>query len=498
MRSLFIRIFLWFWLVMAMVVGLMVLSSPWWTQARPAVLEWERHVFTMMGRELDRVGEVVAVEGAQGAARMVGGDWDRDLRPGRRMRDELFVTGESGALVGGGEAPPEVYELAQEALERDEPALARDGTRFLMAQPIEDPQGKRLVAVLVSARGFRHHHPTEPPPPPISILSPGMLLPRLAAVVLLVGALCYWMSRYLTSPLRALRLAARGLADGDLGVRVAPRVARRHDEIGQLGRDFDTMAERLERMVGSQQRLIRDVSHELRSPLARLQVALELARDRSAEGGSQWLDRIEIEASRLDHLIGQQLVLARLEAGEGEGTRAAFRLDQMAAAVVAEAGLEAGVRGSQVHLIASQPLELDANEDLLRSALDNVLRNAIRFTTSGSSVEVTLEARPDAGGHEARLVVRDRGPGVPEGSLDELFEPFFRVEEARDRSRGGSGLGLAIAARAVRLHGGSISAANAAGGGLEVEIVLPGVRCVSEPQPPARLSGPDAGGSQAL
>jgi two-component system sensor histidine kinase CpxA len=283
-------------------------------------------------------------------------------------------------------------------------------------------------------------------------------------------------------------------------------VSRRSDEIGQLARDFDTMAERLERMVGSQRRLIRDVSHELRSPLARLQVALELARDRSAEGGSRWLDRIELEASRLDHLIGQQLVLARLEAGVGEVARTSLRLDRLAEEVVAEAALEAEAVGSEVHVVASCPLQIEGNEDLLRSALDNVVRNAIRFTAEGTAVEVRLEARPDPSAGvspvgdqpargprsaerlEARLVVRDHGPGVPEASLDELLEPFFRVEEARDRRRGGSGLGLAIAARAVRLHGGVISAANADGGGLEVRLLLPGVRA------PTAAGGPAGGG----
>jgi two-component system sensor histidine kinase CpxA len=273
----------------------------------------------------------------------------------------------------------------------------------------------------------------------------------------------------LARPFGALRETTRRLGVGDLSARVGGRAVRRRDEIGALARDFDAMAERLEGLVGSQRRLLRDVSHELRSPLARLRVALELARDRAGAGAGEALDRIEHEAARLDELIGQLLLLERLEAGQPDVEAVAFDMSRLVGEVVDDASFEATPAGREVLFESGAAIATMGYPSLMRSALDIVIRNAIRHTPEGSPVEVALAA--DGGG--ISVTVRDFGPGVPDEHLESLFEPFSRVADARERSTGGVGLGLAITRRAIEIHGGSVVARNHPEGGLEVAIQLP-------------------------
>jgi two-component system sensor histidine kinase CpxA len=214
---------------------------------------------------------------------------------------------------------------------------------------------------------------------------------------------------------------------------------------------------------------VRDVSHELRSPLARLAVALELARKRAGEGAAEQLDRIELEAGRLDALIGQLLTLSRLEAADAPAVREAVDLEDLVDRVADDAAFEASSRGIQVLVEKSGSCVVSGDADALRSALENVVRNAVHYSADGGEVRVAVTRE----GHSVAVRVSDAGPGVPDEHLEAVFQPFFRVEEARDRQRGGAGLGLAIAARAVRLHGGTVAARNRPGGGLEVELRLP-------------------------
>jgi len=229
------------------------------------------------------------------------------------------------------------------------------------------------------------------------------------------------------------------------------------------------MAERVERLVGSHRQLLQDVSHELRSPLARLGVALELARRKAGSTASRDLDRVEQEASRLDGLIGRLLVVARLEGGDDPEPVTTLDADALVAAIVEDGAFEAAGRGVSVTAHRLDPCRVEGRRELLRSAIENVVRNAVRFTADGTDVEVALAA----GEGECHLEIRDRGPGVTEEMLDRIFDPFVRAETARDREHGGTGLGLAIASRAVALHGGRISAHNQPDGGLVVAIDLP-------------------------
>jgi len=249
------------------------------------------------------------------------------------------------------------------------------------------------------------------------------------------------------------------------------------------------MAERLQKLVQAQSRLLNDISHELRSPLARLNVALGLARRRSGAESDDMLERIELEASRLNELIGRILTLARLEDGEQEVSRTTVPLNELVLSVAEDAEFEAQARRCHVRTqiphagiphagipeagIHEASWEVRGNASLLHSAIENVVRNAIRYTHEGSSVEIRLQRVEGATGPEALLQVTDCGPGVPEDALEKMFEPFYRLDDARGRLTGGVGLGLAIAQRAVRFHGGSVSASNRAEGGLLVEIHLP-------------------------
>ena len=284
------------------------------------------------------------------------------------------------------------------------------------------------------------------------------------------GVICYLLAWRLTAPLRTLRGAAQRLASGELSARTNVGNHARGDEIADLGRDFDRMAERIEALMASQKQLVRDISHELRSPLARLSVALELARRHSVSASEPALDRIEQETGRLNDMIGELLTLSLLEGGSAVNEMQLLDLSELVAEVVEDCDFEAAADNRRVQLSATKAVNINGNRELLRRALENVVRNALRYTPSGSQVDVSVQNEPE---RSATVCVRDHGPGVPKDALAEIFRPFYRVAESRDRQSGGAGIGLAIAARAVELHGGSIKATNMPDGGLEIELSVP-------------------------
>jgi len=277
---------------------------------------------------------------------------------------------------------------------------------------------------------------------------------------------CYFVSRYLTKPVDKLSAAAASIAEGRLDTRVDPSLRNRRDEIADLARNFDRMAERIEALVTGQRNLLGDVSHELRSPLSRLIVALSLVKQGPAEEVAENLDRIGLEARRLDTLIGQLLTLTRIDSGVDRGSPSPFDLTNLVQEVANDGDFEARARSRSVAIGPIAACMVHGFEELLRSAVENVVRNAIRHTGDGTAVEVSLQA----GNSRALLRVRDYGPGVPENMLSEIFLPFRRVANAHPE---GAGLGLAIAERAVNVHRGTIHARNAPGGGLIVEIDVP-------------------------
>ena len=296
-----------------------------------------------------------------------------------------------------------------------------------------------------------------------------IIIPILLAM-LISGIVCFLLAKYLTNPIKKLRKATNKLASGDLSQRVSPLMGKRKDEIIELASDFDHMAEQVEKLITSHKQLLRDASHELRSPLARLQVALGLARQRSPENSEAEFDRIERETERLNDLIGQLLSLARLETGSIPLKNEAINLTNLVEEITHDAAYEARASHRDVKLIHSTPVTVYGNSMLLHSALENIIRNAIRYTEENTCVELSLDT---VNTDQIIIAIRDYGPGIPDEMLSRIFEPFVRVGEARDRITGGYGLGLAIASRAITLHGGTVVAENNKDKGLTILITLP-------------------------
>lgn len=280
------------------------------------------------------------------------------------------------------------------------------------------------------------------------------------------GIFCYLVIRYLTKPLNQLGEAAAAIAEGRIDTRVDPSLKARRDEIADLARNFDRMAERIEALIIGQRRLLGDVSHELRSPLSRLIVALGLVKQGSAADAAENLQRIGLEARRLDTLIGQLLTLTRIDSGVDRGTPARFDLANLVQEVANDGNFEARACNRSVVIEHADPCMVNGFEELLRSAIENVARNAIRHTAEGTAVEISLQVHNS----RASLRIRDHGPGVPETMLSAIFLPFRRIANGDGE---GAGLGLAIAERAIHVHQGTIRAINAPAGGLIVEIDLP-------------------------
>lgn len=285
-----------------------------------------------------------------------------------------------------------------------------------------------------------------------------------------IALIALLLARNIARPVLMLRSAVHQVAEGDLEVRVGSQLGRRRDELGELARDFDRMAERISLLLLAQKRLLGDISHELRSPLARLRVALELARAKAGEEAQRSLGRIEQEAERLNELIGQLLTLARLETDEGAlHDFVPMSLSKLVQQVAEDVDFEVHNQNRHVVYKGDENCSLVGNGELLRSAVENIIRNAARYTEAGTTVVVTCRYE----GESVLFQVRDRGPGVPAEALPRLFEPFYRVGEDRSRSTGGTGLGLAITERAVRLHRGTVLAENHPEGGLLVTVRIP-------------------------
>ncbi len=302
-----------------------------------------------------------------------------------------------------------------------------------------------------------------PPPPPHHLPLP--LLPILAGSVvsLLFAALLAW---YFARPIRNLRAAFESVAGGNLKTRIGSSMGRRNDELADLGKDFDYMADRLQNLLEAQRRLLHDVSHELRSPLARLQAAADLMRQQP-ERGAEFVERIERDTSRMDKLVGELLTLARLDTGMTGELDEEVDLREVVADIVEDARFEADAKRCSIELDLNGPVVARGSHELLYRAIENVVRNAVRHSPEGGTVAISALSVDGW----LRVTVADSGPGVFDGDLDAIFDPFFRSDPGQ--SVAGYGLGLAISRRVLEAHGGGISAANQVKGGLIVTLLLP-------------------------
>ena len=472
MRSLFVKIFLWFWVAMALVIIASLLSTvateshPFFTMPwlrfliRPPVEgQLRAHSGSFTGRWISVTGNVVRLcgetaaqiydlEGKDGLLHYVG-------RLERMTRIHIFLFADGGQQVTDWAVPKDVDDLTAH-LQKKGIQFKRTAESVFLAKGFVGLKGNPYVFVAeLPTRHFFGRDHTFP-------------FINLAVILITAGGVCYWLARYIATPVARLGVAARRLADGDLKVRVGKVVGKRRDEIADLAKDFDLMAERIESLMTTQRRLLRDISHEFRSPLTRLSIALEIARQRGGAEATNALERIEREAGRLNELIGKLLTLARLDSAE-EIVSEPVDMTQLVEEIVADADFEAQKHNCAVRILSSEHSVVHGNGELLRSAIENIVRNAVRYTAENTEVKVTVQLVDQ----RAVIKVRDHGPGVPEETLADLFYPFYRVGDARDRKEGGTGLGLAITDRAVRLHGGSVAAANAPDGGLVVTVDLP-------------------------
>jgi two-component system sensor histidine kinase CpxA len=337
----------------------------------------------------------------------------------------------------------------------DRSALLKQAHSFWMIfRPSDDP----IVTAQSSADGQYHFITVIHRPPNFTDTYPYYLL--ILAVVVIFG---YMLAVYIASPLRELRKAVDRFGRGDLTARAN---SRRRDEFGNLANSFDQMAGRIETLMTAERRLLQDISHELRSPLARLSFCVELAR--TAEDREAAVARIKKEVDRLSSLVGGLLQVTRAEGDLTQREMEDVDLRALLKELTDDCSIEAEKRLCSVVLAASKPVILRGDRELLRRAIENVLRNAIRYAPEGTAIEVKLDPNPEA----AEISIRDYGDGVPEDLLTEIFKPFFRVGQARDAASGGVGLGLAIAQRAVALHQGKMQARNMSPG-LLVSVELP-------------------------
>ena len=375
-----------------------------------------------------------------------------------------LVVDERGQDLIGRAVSAEMLTQAREIISDDDSpngarlAQGASGQSYLIFRPGSDRR--------VGAHG--HGAPRIGPDAPATVLVAAFF------ASLLVSAL---LARHLTQPISRLRDAFEALAGGRLDFRVGATMSERRDEIGELGGDFDKMAAQLEQLMAARDRLLHDVSHELRSPLARMQTAVGLAHQQPARVDSA-LERIGLEASRLDELVGELLTLARLESGKQAPGDEYIDLRELLASVVDDARFEASDSGRTITLAddLERDVVLHASGPLLHRAIENIVRNALQHTPAGSKVEVNLHV---AASGRLRIAIRDHGPGIADDQLASVFEPFFRSSRSDASNATGAstprgfGLGLAIARRAIEAHGGSIVAENVAnGGGLRVVIEL--------------------------
>jgi two-component system, OmpR family, sensor histidine kinase CpxA len=451
MRSLFLKIFLWFWATVIATGIALILTFI--LEPRSVPSQWHA---TLM--ETAHSSGAIAVDEAERGGDSAAAAYIERIEGETHLRTCLFD--QAGSLVAGSDCGS--FQSMTSHVTASKPS------NFSMRYGIA-----RVAVRLKGSNGREYIFATELPAGPRAAfgINRTAIALQWGVALLVSGFICYLLTRYLTAPILRLREASQQLAAGDLSIRAAAGVERRHDELGDLVRDFNAMACRIEELVSRQQQLISDVSHELRSPLARLYVALDLGRER--KGNDPAFDHMEKDIGLLNEMIGRLLIVARLDTSAPPVPKMSVNLTEIVSQIARDADFESRELNGSLKLSAHEQFFVQGDAKLLQSAIENVVRNAIGYTEAGTSVEVLLQSERRSNASFVRLTVRDYGPGVPASELVNIFQPFYRVSNARDRQSGGAGLGLAIAERVILIHGGTIRAENTAPRGLQVEILLP-------------------------
>lgn len=444
----FWRIFLSAWVIVVVTVTLTLWAARWLPSPGPDSddADFAEQMVTLIARDLRvrlatdpaTAGDILAREHALDFAPLL----------------QVYVLEPEGKDVLGRVLPRQVAQLLRARNDPSARSASRNRSRLLV-------RDEALAGYLVV--GYEGYFPMGR-----VLLKPGArgLFVAFALIVSVIVSLM--LARFIVLPVRRLQSAGQQVADGDLSVRVAHTVGSRTDDIARLAHEFDVMTERVDDLLESRHRLLRDVSHELRSPLARLQALLSIARQKADAAGAEQIDRMEAELARLDALIGDILSYSRLEARESI-TRHPTDIVDLVRNIVDDASLEGQAAGKQLRMQGPERCVIDLDSGLVQSAVENVVRNALCHTAEATSIDVNILDDPES----VRIVIDDHGPGVPEEALAKIFEPFYRVGDSRSTQAGSGGIGLAIAERSIRLHGGTITARNRDRGGLRVEIALP-------------------------
>jgi two-component system sensor histidine kinase CpxA len=451
-RRLFWKIFLPFWVAQALLLGVLYLrlhhrvhvDNPWWVQPE------RRLVPTLADLAVRRYEE-----SGQPALRAL---LDQSSL---HRRANYWLLDARGHELSWRPMPDEIRDYSQRALRRE--GTVRPDEAVIVVAPVTTSRGSYLFV-------------GEFTPPGLAERVPGDILWVLKLGTVISALMCLVIAHYLSKPIERLRKATNELARGNLDIRVGATIGRRRDEIADLVRDFDSMAGELRNQIQSERNLLSGVSHELRSPIARMRLALALARTSEQPEREEMLDRIEQDTIQLDSMLERILTVARLENGQYKPKFESLSLNDLIDEVLDDARFEAAATDATVNYSEDAVVQVNGDPGLLRSAIENVVRNAIFYSGAGGMIDVRL--RRDDG--NAVLTVRDNGKGVPEDALPLLFKPFYRVDDARGTTTGGMGLGLAIVRNAMTVHGGTVSARNVSPHGLEVEFSLP---VAGSPQP---------------
>ncbi len=441
MGNLFWKIFLWFWLTLILIAAGVSWGTAIYIQNSDAFQQRNLQNRYLNSR-VELIRQVIYYGGEEAATEII----ENKRLKSRRL--SIYVLDEDYKDILGRK-----FDVHSPRIQKHEPVEAVDGETYLIFSELR-PRTRSTFQRMM--RPFQR--------------SPAIYLLWLAIALFLSGLVCFGFAQYLSRPIRKLQHATKQLSHGDLDTRVSQAIGNRRDEIADLGQDFDVMAKRLQSLVNNQKQLLSDISHELRSPLARMQLALGLTRKKLGNEVPTEIDRIEQETERLNDLVGQSLTLSRLDAGAAYAKDDFIDIGELLQNIIKDCDFEASEQKKKVNLNIDQSFTINANGELLHRALENIIRNAIRYTEINTSVEVNLSQLDK---NNLKITVLDQGTGIPEDKISALFEPFVRLSEARDRDSGGYGLGLAIAKRAIEFHRGQISAKNQTDSGLLVEIVLP-------------------------
>jgi signal transduction histidine kinase len=452
----FVRIFLLFWLAMALIVGASIAIT-----YSNAAREYDRQEFQRRPPVAFEASEALAGGGVRGLKKWLAANQDSV------SERDLFIVGPDGVDMLG-------RHLSETAMRRLEffnhDTQSGPEQRPPEGAPPTNFRPMRQAPQIVAADGTSYTILVVPRRPSIfgALSRPGIPLAVLAVALVVSALASWWLARHFSAPIKRLQEGARAVATESLDLRVSAGLDGRNDELAVLARDFDAMADQLKANRSARTRLLRDISHELRSPLARMRVALGLARQLPNDPGRQ-LDRLESEVERLDKLISQVLQLARLQSADSHYERETVPIDEVIEEVVRDAEFEGAAKGCLISARGRAGAYVMGNREFLRSAIENVLRNAVRYSPPNTPVELQVTCAQGS----LLIRIRDRGPGVPGDDLARIFEPFFRVAESRDRGSGGEGIGLAITAQVLKSHGGTAIAANRPEGGLEVCLSMP-------------------------